>query len=90
MKQTYAFIMAGTMMLMSGGLISCSGENTTGVEVEGEGAGIDSEIQDNAEYGEGSTSDYENLDGINDDPTMDTEVGMDTARTTTPTVDNGF
>lgn len=83
MKRTYAFIMAGAILLMSGGLTSCTGENTTGVDTtntEAEaGGGMNNSGGATDEYGDGSTG-AEN---------SDTPIGMDTARTTTPSVDNG-
>lgn len=91
--------MAGATMLMSGGLISCSAENTTGVETENsyteEGAGdMNNASGGSGEYGEGSTEDYDRLGaggagGNTADEDNDAPIGMDTARTTTPAVDNG-
>ena len=92
MKRTYAFIIAGAMLFISGGLVSCSGENTTGVDVQttetGVGGATDSPERAD-EYGEGSTGDYGGARENTGVDNNDSPIGMDTARTTVPSVDNG-
>lgn len=95
MKRTYAFIMAGAIMLMTGGLTSCSGENTTGVDTTNTeaGGGMNNANGASGEYGEGSTEDYDNVGAGGENTGLDNNdapMGRDTARTTTPAVDNGF
>lgn len=85
--------MAGAILLMSGGLTSCTGENTTGVDTtntEAEaGGGMNNSGGATDEYGDGSTGDYDGAGGNTGADNNDTPIGMDTARTTTPSVDNG-
>ncbi|MFD3002237.1 hypothetical protein ACFS7Z_17835 [Pontibacter toksunensis] len=93
MKRTYAFIVAGAILMMSGGLTSCSGENTTGVDTtntEAEaGSGMNNSGEAAEEYGDGSTGDYDGAGENTGADDSDAPIGMDTARTTTPSVDNG-
>ncbi|PRY06057.1 hypothetical protein CLV24_12839 [Pontibacter ummariensis] len=45
MKRTYAFILSGAM-LVNFGLVSCSGENTTGVDIENSEEAYDGEVNE--------------------------------------------
>ncbi|WP_162053574.1 hypothetical protein [Pontibacter pamirensis] len=87
MKKTYAFIVAGTM-LMSGGLISCTGENTTGVDTETTNNEVDGRLND-PEGGAITEDNISPLDTANN-PGADTTLDSTTPRTTTPATDNGF
>ena len=91
MKKTYAFFIAGAMLL-SAGLVSCTSENTTGVETETTANEVDGQLND-PNGGAMTEENISPLDTANAGTGASTNgdnsgTGSDTARTTTPTTDS--